>query len=183
MQQLSDEVNGELIIEEQHPNYVEVFYIPPDEKLVIAGLDPNKAEKYKTLILAISGQNDFLEMFPINTNPKYDNFLKPQYDQVVSITLEGFGFGDAPETQHEVMDILEGLPSGFIKDYDYGMGLLRDYRFIVHEVEEIAATKRILISKRLETSISKEGDSFTIKYAHFNQMRKGLNTITRRAQC
>ncbi len=182
MRQLSDEVNGKLIIEENFPNCVDVFYIPPDEKLAIAGLDPNEAEKYKTLILTISGQDDYVEIFPINTNPKYDTFLKPKYNQIKSIVLEGFEYGNAPETEHEVMSILEELPSGFIKDYDYGLGLQKDYRFIIHAVEEVEGIHNIVISDEAGTEILKKEGICTINVKVYDKIRREINKVTNRAQ-
>lgn len=77
--------------------------------------------------------------------------------------MEGFDFGEAPETQDDVIEILESLPSGFIKDYDYGLGLLQDFRLIIHEVENIANIKQLVISKKSETSISENEDYITMR--------------------
>lgn len=181
-QQLSDEEIGKLIIKEIHPNYIEVFYIPPDYKLAEAGLDPNKAEKYKTLLLSISGQDNFVEIFPINTLPKHDEFLKPKYNQIRSIVLNGFDYGDAPQNQNEVMEILEELPLGFIKDYDYGLGFQKDYRFIVSAVEEIEGIHRIVISNETEPKAMIQEGVCTIDIRVYNKIRKEINKVTNRAQ-
>lgn len=180
--QLSDENTGRLMIQEVHPNCAEVFYIPPDHKLLAAGLDPSQSEKYKTLILCISGQDNFVEIFPINTLPKYDTFLKPKYKQIKSIVLRGFEYGNAPETEHEVMSILEELPSGFIKDYDYGLGFQKDYRFIVDAIEEIEGIYSIVISDEAEAKVVKEEGVCTIDTRVYNKIRKEINKVTNRAQ-
>src|SRR5215831_16613573 len=65
---------GKLVIEEYHPNCVEVFYIPPPHKLELSGRDPDDAEQYKTKILCICGQNDRISIFPINTWTDHADF-------------------------------------------------------------------------------------------------------------
>lgn len=172
---------GSLVVEELFPNCVEVFYVPPDEKLSASGLDPNDAMKHKAKLLIINGQDDFITIYPTNTLSGYDDFLKPKYDQITSITLEGFEFGIA-ETEQEVMEILEELPSGFVKDFDYGLGLLKEYRFVIDAVVEHSNCSDILISKNAETAIDETGLLFTIAFNDFDDTRKALNRITERAR-
>ncbi len=79
--------NGKLVVELVYQNYVEVFYIPPPEKLHQAGLDQDKAVEYRVKLLAINGQEGSLSIFPTNTLGSQVNFLKPKHDQVECITL------------------------------------------------------------------------------------------------
>ena len=51
-----------------------------------------------------------------------------------------------PTSSDEVMELLEELPSGFTKDYDYGLGLAKNYRFIIEAVEELSDCTEIVIS-------------------------------------
>jgi hypothetical protein len=41
----------------------------------------------------------------------------------------------APVTPKEVVEILEALPSGFTKDYEFGLGLAKDYQPLISAVE------------------------------------------------
>ena len=59
--------DGTLEIEEVHPNFVEVYFIPPERSLVEAGLDPAQANSYRTKLLEINGQHKFLTIHPIST--------------------------------------------------------------------------------------------------------------------
>ncbi len=110
---------GRLVVEEVHPNCVEVFFVPPDEKLTQSGLDPARADSYRAKLLLVSGQDNFVTIYPTNTLGGSERFLKPKYDQVEAITLVGFGFS-TPDDPDDVMDLLEELPAGFVKDYDFG---------------------------------------------------------------
>lgn len=171
---------GRLIIEECHPGYNEVYFIPPDAALAAASLDPANAESYKKGILEVNGQNDYITILPINTLPTHRDFLKEKYTDLISITLSGFNFGYA-ETEDEVIDILESLPSCFVKDYDYGLGFRKDYRFIVEILEDLKI-QHLVISKKDSTSIDEKGLICTIKYSEFEQIRKIIDRITREAR-
>jgi hypothetical protein len=71
----------------------------------------------------------------VNTFPDRDDFLQPKYDQIRAISMEGFQVAD-PQSPKGVAMILEGLPSGFIKDPEYGLGSQKDFRFITKENEK-----------------------------------------------
>ena len=172
---------GKLVVEELFPNCVEVFFVPSREKQIQPVMNSEMPESFRAMILFINGQDDFLTIYPINTLDGHDGFLKPKYDRITCITLDGFGFGIA-ETVDEVKELLEGLPSGFVKDCDFGLGLLKEYRFIIDAVEEISNCSEIVISKRNKTGIDEESRIFTISYSDFNGSRKELNRITDRAQ-
>jgi hypothetical protein len=45
--------DGTLEVDEVHPNYVEVYFVPPEHSLLAAKLDPNKARQYRTKLLSI----------------------------------------------------------------------------------------------------------------------------------
>ena len=177
---------GKLIIEKLSPNCVEVFYIPPDEKLAQAGIDPDKADTPRIQIMLINGQDNFITVFPTNTLGGHDDFLKQKYSQIKRITLadtslwnSAFGW-TTPSSPDEVMELLEEFPSGFIKDYDYdyGLGLAKNYRFIVEAIEELSDCTEIVISKSEPTAISEKDKIFTISATDFERARKALNSIT-----
>lgn len=175
-------LQGKLIVEEVHPNCVQVFFIPPDEKLTQSGLDPAKAASYRVKLLLVSGQDNFMTIYPTNTLGGHEDFLKPKYEQVERITLVGFDFS-IPEDSDSVMDLLEALPSGFVKDYDFGLGLLKEYRFIVDTVEELSDCTEIVIDRDAFTGIDKQDSTiFTISYKDFEGARKSVNQIADRAR-
>lgn len=170
---------GELIFEE-YDSYVEIFYIPPADRFTAARIDSIQAAEYKTKILSISEDKKSLTIFPIRTFPDAENFLKPKYETIQSITLKGFYF-KTPETTTEVIEMLEELPSGFIKDYDYGLGLQKDYRFIVDAIEEIPGIKHLIISKNDESCINAQ-DTYTLSFKDFDTIRKNINTTNSNIQ-
>ncbi len=84
----------------------------------------------------------------------------------------------APESEQQIIEILEDLPPGFTKDYDYGLGFAKPYRFIVEAVEELSDCTEIVISRDGRTRVDEGAGKFYIKTTDFDTIRKGLNSIT-----
>jgi hypothetical protein len=182
-------LDGTLEIDEYHPNFVEVYFVPPERSLLAAGIDPTEANDHRTNLLDINGQDKFLTIYPINTFGERFNFLKPKYDQVERITLDRTDIifpghdGAVPTTTEGVLDVLENLPSTFTKDYAFGLGLAKPYRFIIDAVEDLSDCKEIVITDEHATGPDQDGNQiFYISQTDFEQARLELNKIGRHAQ-
>jgi len=125
-------------------------------------------------LLRISEEQDILTMFPVNTFPDKRDFLEPRYEPIRSISLEGFVV-TLPDSDDSVREILEYLPAGFLKDPEYGLGLQKEFRFIMDAIGEISDVRRLLVSKRQQSSI--ENDTYILAYRDFEAVRKGINRI------
>jgi hypothetical protein len=114
--------------------------------------------------------------------PTHPNYLKQKYEQLESILVEvDFSFRSAPYTKEEVVNCLQLLPSGFVKDIRYGLGLTKDYRFIISAIEEQTKFKSVWIGKE-ETGDDSELDFFHLNFNDFDEMRRNCDRITRRAR-
>ena len=69
----------------------------------------------------------------------------------------------APEREEQIIAILEDLPAAFTKDYDYGLGLAKPYRFIVEAVEELSDCTEIVISREGGTRVDEAESIFHIE--------------------
>lgn len=183
------ERDGTLEVEEVHPNFVEVYFVPPERSLLEARLDLAQASSYRTKLLAINGQHRFLTMHPISTFGNRSDFLKPKYGQIERITLDDtdiifLQFDDAvPTTPEDLHEVLEHLPSAFTKNYAYGLGLAKPYRFIIDAVEELTDCTEIVITSKHATSPDPDGNRILyIAEKDFEQARLELNKIDRHAQ-
>ena len=85
----------------------------------------------------------------------------------------------APESAEQIIEILENLPAAFTKDYDYGLGLAKPYRFIVEAVEELSDCTEIVISSKRGTGVDETTGIFHIETSDFDKIRKILNSTTR----
>ena len=108
-------------------------------------------------------------------------FLSPYSGPTVPLedgTIDIESLDLVPSTEKDVMRVLEGLPSTFIKDYDWGLGLTKKYRFIVDAVEKLSDCTEIVISNEHETGIDQQKKLFYISANDFEEARKALNNIT-----
>lgn len=180
--------DGTLEVEEAHPNFVEVYFVPPERSLVEAGLDPKKAKDHRTKLLGINGQHKFLTIYPISTFGNRSDFLKPKYEQIERVTLDEtdiiFGLnGAVPTTPEDVHGVLESLPPTFTKDYAYGLGLAKPYRFIIDVVEELSDCTELVITSNHATGPDQDSRGiFYICTPDFERTRLELNKIDRHAQ-
>ena len=85
-------------------------------------------------------------------------------------------------SDEDIKEILEDLPSAFIKDYDYGLGLAKPYRFLVEAVEELTDCTEIRIAHDAKTGVDEESEVFNIATDDFNAIRKKLNSTTNLTQ-
>ncbi|MEM9765788.1 MAG: hypothetical protein AAF968_25360 [Pseudomonadota bacterium] len=49
---------GEIQIEELHPRCIEVWFIPEDDRLRAAGIDPKDRDKHRVQLLLVSAQGN-----------------------------------------------------------------------------------------------------------------------------
>lgn len=182
IRQHDPERDGTLLVEEVHPNFVEVYFVPPKQSLEAAGLNPDKAEIYKAKLLDINGQHRFLTIYPINTFGEKPDFLKSKYGQIERITLDDTdiifpGFDNAvPMTPEGVLEVLEKLPSAFTKNYAYGLGLAKPYRFIIDAVEAMSDCPEIVIGQHV-TQPDPAAKLFYISDHDFESARRAMNSI------
>ena len=170
-----------LFLEKNHADLLTVMYQPAAEKL-------SESEEYESLkqpwrarrkLLEFSRRKQLLKIYPLITIPQHPDFLKPKYDQIESIAIDNWN-SPMPRSKDDVLEILSGLPSGFIRDFSYGLGLVKDYRFIISAIEQIAEVRHLLITSDGISRVSR--NTYVLSYDDFEAIRKGLNRITNRQQ-
>ena len=175
------EQDGHLCIEEVHPGFVEVFFVPGKLLLQRATLSIENPESHKTKLLGINAQDSYIEIYPINTFGDRPNFLKQKYQNIQSIVLSEYDV-EIPASEEDVQSLLEDLPSAFIKDYEFGLGLQKDYRFIIHAIEEIEGVTSLILTDGFVEMIKVEDEICFCKYSLFDQARKQINRVSTRSQ-
>lgn len=173
--------DDQLFIEQLGSDLVAVYYQPSAEKLELSDdyAPPTRPAEARRKLLEVGGPKRYLSIYPINTLPTHRDFLKPKYARIESMILAGFNF-DLPTSVEEVQDLLEALPSGFVKDFSYGLGLVKDYKPIIDAIEEIPQIKHLVISQGNETAVAEE--FYTLNSHHFDTLRRGMNRIASRQQ-
>lgn len=161
------------------PNCVVVFYLPSFDELKEAQLDTSNPNQYKRRIALFNKQEGFISVFPIFTLPTHPNYLKQKYEQVNVISV-AVDFDLVPSTKNDVVELLQLLPLGFIKDIRYGLGLTKEYHPIISAIEEHTKHNCLAIDDK------KTGDSdyecFYLNFNDYDEMRRCCNRITDRAR-
>jgi hypothetical protein len=166
-----------LFLEKVSTDLVRVIYQPSASKLELSEeyAPPEAPEKAQRKLLELGGTTHYFRIYPLNTLPTHRNFLLPKYKRIESITLEGFDF-EMPASAEDLPELLEGLPSGFVKDFGYGLGLVKDYRFIIYAIEEAPQIKHLVISWENDTAVS--GECYILSFKDYDVIRRGINRIT-----
>ena len=183
---VSDDQRGDLVFEKSTQYGVEVFFVPSKASLATAGLDPQKPRNAQVKLLDINSQNNSITIYPTDTRGWSDRFLKPKYDKIERITIADFSMWPIRTVKQweleEVEGLLENLPRAFTKDYNYGLGLARDYRFIIGELETLLDCTEILITDKVTTGPSSDGEIFYITKDDFERIRLDIDRIKRLSQ-
>ena len=202
---LDNDDSGRIVIERRAADRAEVFYVPSKDRLERSNLESGGADEPRVKLLCIDGSKQSLTIFPINTFPSTatpNSFLKPKYSKVEAITVADWkdfesdvgeiilgdemvpAIGEHPllDDETRVMMVLESLPSCFIKDYDYGLGFAKAFRFIVYAVEELTDCTAIIVAESQKTGVDGKGKAFYISSKDLDKVRKTINRTIRNSQ-
>ncbi|WP_269900822.1 Shedu immune nuclease family protein [Paenalcaligenes faecalis] len=168
-----------IVIEEMAPNCVEVFYLPGPDELKEAGLEATKPNQYKVRVALFNQESGFITVFPIFTLPTNPNYLKQKYKHIKAISV-AVAFDSMPNTQDDVVELLQMLPLGFIKDIRYGLGLLKEYYPIISALEEHMEYDCLAIDNK--KTGSHDSECFYLNFNDYDEMRRSCNRITERAR-
>jgi hypothetical protein len=168
-----DRYQGQFSIDRQHDAVLRINYTLSDERMNEAidagaiGLGEIKPFQLMRFI----PEKDLLAIIPRNTLPRPGDFLGAKYSKIISIVLEGFEI-DAPDQPDDVYTILEQLPTGLIRNPDFGLGILKEFRFIVDAIEEVEGIRHLLINRRRQTELRQ--DSYVLSLKDFDALRRAI---------
>ena len=91
--------------------------------------------------------------------------------------IDDADISDQNVSEETVLEILEDLPPAFTKDYDYGLGLAKPYRFIIDAIENLCDCTEIVVTGQ-STAIDPAEGRFYLSWSDLDAVRKSLNRIT-----
>ena len=141
-----------------------VRYTPAPNAVEIAtGIDEEfNAPTTPILLLEGDAKSDIVVIHPLNTTATNRRFLQPKYGALATISLHGFDVPDASDLD-EVHEFLRNLPSGFVKDPFFGLGLNYDLRYLADAFEEIEGVSDLRVVRGRSTGLPKiDGKSYVI---------------------
>ena len=166
---------GELDIRESASGgVVEGYFIPnvsPDE-----GTPAAERLAVGVKLVAYSPEESAIRVFPTNTLEGHDDYLGPKYSRIrtIVVDLDADPYLDG----QDLGLLLEDLPSGFIKDFRYGLGLLKDCNRLIHLVEDQTACDTIHISLSHSTGVL--GSTFNLNLGDFDEIWAEIGRINSR---
>lgn len=79
-----------------------------------------------------------------------------------------------------MIDCLLELPSGFVKDIRYGLGLMKEFNPIILTIEQQTKHKAIWIG--YEDTNNADSECFNLQLSDFDEMRRVCNRVTERTK-
>lgn len=147
--------------------------------IITLGSKPSFLQPRYSVIRRISLRDakSVLSVHEGESTPEYHHSMTFGRTEPIESPLDAADIAEPPATEEAVMEILEGLPAGFTKNYDHGLGLAQPYRFIVNVVEELSDADEIVISNT-PTTIDQKAGKFRISWYDYDEIRKALNRVT-----
>jgi|APTNR8051073442_1049403.scaffolds.fasta_scaffold02640_3 hypothetical protein len=163
---------GKIEINNRSTGLFEVIFIPPVEALPPGYSDPKKC---KLLIALVNTEGKSITIFPFKVWGLHT--MEPRYNKLSTITFEITSYYFHFDDNSDFEEILSNLPNAFIKDYNYGLGFLKEYRNIPSFLETLEV-KHLFICSNAPTSLNQDNGIFTISKENFQKIIKRINTIT-----
>ncbi|WP_296077796.1 hypothetical protein, partial [uncultured Agrobacterium sp.] len=184
--QFGDDDKGTLFLWRKGPGLVEVSFTPSDRRIEIADLTEINTTQ---VLLRFDAAKHTTTLFPINTMPGSEYFLMPKYDPIESIEIiedENFfqDFSDFRTLEDVQGYLAKGMPKGFVKDPNYGLGLERKLSFIVNAITEVdgITNLRITDKRELDVAVTDDGTTYELGYTLFHELRRNANRFETKAQ-
>lgn len=158
-----------------------VYYVAVNEASYLAGDSGSTASWDKVLLATVTKRQ--LRTFPINIRRGKPDYLKPKYKNITTITFlsnDGIEW-PSPSDQDEFSYLLtDCLPTGFSKQFQYGLGLKWEYRFLVDAIGQVPGISELVITETDEATITEP--VYTLGVRRYGQLRRALDSIARRYQ-
>lgn len=169
---------GHLSFYQTGPDSVRVTYKPSEPRIGVYNEGWGRGFRPECVLLDVHAGYDCLTMYPIITLPN-SRFMQEKYYRILSISVVGLGI-QTPTDEREVQELLENLPEGFVKDFDYGLGLRKRYRFIIDALGEVPGVRSLVIAHDEETEAL--GAVFQMSAWDFDAVVAGIERISNKYQ-
>lgn len=177
-----DDVTKRLRVQKVRGGRLEIYLKLTTEQISLAKANGDLIDGGEVHILTVDPKSDRLIMHArmLISNSRH-KLLSNRYSRIETITLEGFDATNIADAG-DVLEVLEGLPSGFVKDPTVSLGLGYDYRYIVAAVEDLSMARDLVVTRHQNNSHDNGTGSFILAYRDFDRMRKIIGRIGDRAQ-
>lgn len=117
-----------------------------------------------------------------------DAFVSPSFAKGMPLTPEELAAlpepmeAPMPADEAAIDQVLQGLPPGFTKNIQFGLGLAKPYWPIIKAIEELSDCTEVVVAQEGHTEVDHKRNAFRIAFDDFNALRKSMDRITRHGQ-
>lgn len=141
---------------------VEAFFVPTE--LPHEGSPAHRRLADGVKLVEFDAGAGTLKINPINTLSNHSDYLGPKYDQVQTLSLETSLLDEYYEGS-DLESIFETLPPGFVKDFAYGLGLLKDCNRLIRLIEANTPCTEIIFTDGNSAAV--DGTEFHLGLSRF----------------
>lgn len=109
-----------------------------------------------------------------------ERLYRPKYRRLREIVID-YELNDDPPTSHyDVVDLMTEFPSGFLRDPNFGLGVMKEMRPLIESVESVDGLTRLVIGQFEQTRI--ERNTFYLDAGEYRLLQQGVSRTTRTYQ-
>ena len=153
----------------------DVFVMPSDERIREGGLDPKVANLLPIRMYLLDLPNERVRIFPVFTRPEPDGQFTQKHKKIRAISFDWWDAKTSPD-ESEADSALDYQPDGLTRDPNYGLGLKKEYRFILDAIAELTEKEVIYIGDG-----EPQEDEFQLSLSVFKNLVVEIDRIDRRA--
>jgi hypothetical protein len=175
-QQGANRSRDRLVIEEEHPGCNYVSFLPSETRYAVARqfLPELPPIPVPAPLLLFDATHHFVSITPIKTSPSL-SYLGAKYGRIKEISLELYPF-DVPETEEDVVSAILGFPEGFMREFEWGLGVHKQFKPIIEGIAKIPGITSLLISREQPTGLIGNG-IFCLFIDDWEDLRLDMNRI------
>lgn len=154
----------------------DVYVKPSEERIKDGGLDPETDKVEPVVLYTLDETNERVRLYPVYTRPEPDGSFTPKHKKIKAISFDWFDAGPNPDETAADM-ALDFQPNGLTRDPNYGLGIKKEYRFVLDAVAEHSKKNVLYIGDD-----DPMDDEFKLSLDAFDDLITEIDRIDRRAQ-
>ncbi len=158
------------------PGTWDVFMKPSEERIEEAGLSSFTDNIEPVVLYILDTANERVRLFPIFTRPEPDGSYTPKHKKIKAISFDWFLSTPNPN-ENDADAALDFQPDGLTRDPNFGLGMKKEYRFVLDAVAEHTDKDVLYIGEGDPLE-----DEFKLSLDDFENLVTEIDRIDRRAQ-
>ncbi|WP_434288832.1 Shedu immune nuclease family protein [Celeribacter sp. SCSIO 80788] len=158
------------------PGSWDVYVKPSEERIKDGGLDPDTDKVEPVVLYTLDETNERVRLYPVYTRPEPDGSFTPKHKKIKAISFDWFDAGPNPDETAADM-ALDFQPDGLTRDPNYGLGIKKEYRFVLDAVADHSDKDVLYIGDGGPME-----DEFKLSLDAFDDLITEIDRIDRRAQ-